>query len=615
MKDLRFREIDLDSQPGLTRRVKSRKRTAWKMNAEAKAFFTNTFKWLSESLVFASTSRLYNREASISQISLLGVVKEYLVKAYGFDGYNPSTRQVTSADGKTSNVWGIPFGFIVLSFFGIPNRPESVIDGIPTFSFMQFLRGFIGGWNPVKETISGKVVVNGNVTMYEDSFAQKRWTEKKIFLGFLLSFKILVIVPFKLITIPFKTLLNVVKLVTEVLFPLVSFYTALINTYMVYATVWLAKALVNYTKRGSKVRISFNPLRMIVLIPLIPMAVLTLAVGIVQYTMLWACRIGLALTSSEKSARLAFAAGYDFPVANTVIKNIIGGMGAVLSLALSAVLWTITLPLALGALTTVFPAILTAINWVAQLPFVASSLAWFSQLPVITASTALLNSFFATVGGALTFAFGPAVTALAGIISVQVSPVVMAVGTTLGLIVAPIAAVLSRVADELSNRWAKWVEQAPLASAMASAKAFLFRKRIKSDSPHSTFELREISSTAPSTKLSADKNGSDHEALLAGEAVPKKQAYVYYPHEGIYIISEKPLFLVYELKKAEEAAQKFLVGIQVKGSKAEELFDRAYNVELKGLFTQGIATPETFVRYANATTGEGTRENPFVLGN
>ena len=40
----------------------------------------------------------------------------------------------------------------------------------------------------------------------------------------------------------------------------------------------------------------------------------------------------------------------------------------------------------------------------------------------------------------------------------------MAVGTVLGMIAIPVAAILSRVADVLSNLWVSWVEQKPFTS-------------------------------------------------------------------------------------------------------------------------------------------------------
>lgn len=136
-----------------------------------------------------------------------------------------------------------------------------------------------------------------------------------------------------------------------------------------------------------------------------------------------------------------------------------GVLGALLSLTLSAVLWTLLLPLALGTLTTLIPSLMSAITWVAQLPFVAGTLAWFSSLSVVTSSVAFVNSFFAVVGHALVVAFGPAVTKVAILIGVQVPATIMAVGLTLGLLVPPIAASLSWVADQLSNMWTKWIMQ------------------------------------------------------------------------------------------------------------------------------------------------------------
>jgi hypothetical protein len=192
---------------------------------------------------------------------------------------------------------------------------------------------------------------------------------------------------------------------------------------------------------------------------------------IVQYAMILACRMGLALTSPAKSAQQAFALGrnllidkncaHDNPQTFSHFSNFVGVLGALVSLALTAVMWTIALPLALGALVTAIPAVLSAITWVAQIPFIATSLAWVSSLPIVTGSMTLLNGLFGTVGIALAAAFGPAVGALAYVISVQVPAVALAVGATLGLIVAPVAALLSLGADKLSDLWATWIESGP----------------------------------------------------------------------------------------------------------------------------------------------------------
>ena len=577
-------ELDVEDSPLLSG---SGDKESWTLPSEkSPSAFRKVFDWISISRIFPST---YSLDAHPSTDPGL-FIRWRLLQTYGFDGYDPLTGVMTDADGKSDHVVdeNFPLGWMLVSFLGFPSRPASIGD--TRFTVLQFFRNLIGGWNQVKETIKGNALNDrqereftgeydketNHPILKEASFTQRRWTEKKIFLSVFFIFKIAIIATFKLITFPFKLMLNVVKLATEFLLPLVSYSIAAINVFMVTITQALAKIVVGYRPYRSnnkpKYKLSFGVLWIIFLIPV---AALTLAVGIVQYATLLACRIGLALTSPAKSARYAFDAGYRFPVGGKVVGAIMGGIGAVLSLALSAVLWTITFPLALGALTTVFPAILTAITWVAQLPFVA----WASQLPIVTGSATLLNSLFGTVGTALTAAFGPAVTALAGVISVQVTPIVMAVGTTLGLIVTPVAAVLSEVADKLSNLWTQWVEQRPL---------------------HSLFSRSAKVTPAPDAALPSSRPPSGpivaaaHLLGVEKEIIVPKQVCIYQETSGDYLVSSKARAIKAHVKEAEENAQtaaKLLPGIQVEGELGKELYLRAVkNVDKS--FTQRATLAE-----------------------
>ena len=97
----------------------------------------------------------------------------------------------------------------------------------------------------------------------------------------------------------------------------------------------------------------------------------------------------------------------------------------------------------------------------------------------------LLNGLFSTLGTALVAAFGPAIGALATVISVQIPAAALAVGVTLGLLVTPVAALLSIGADKLSNLWATWIESGPIG-------------RITSSTEKEGVELRvELSSITP----------------------------------------------------------------------------------------------------------------------
>ena len=320
--------------------------------------------------------------------SLIEKFNNIFLRAYGFDGYNAVNENITSADGKTKLYSGtrLPFWLMVASFLGLPSRPESVVEGVPQFSGWQLLRNLFGVWIPVKETLTSQ---DGDLSFY-----QYRWTEKKIVQGLLLFFKLTLVFPIKLFLMPFKIMLNCVKLVTEVLLPLICFIR---QSIMLELLRGLIRSISNLTKNSILRAILIS----VGTIPLV-------AIAIIQYATVWARRIGLALTSPEKSARLAFALGYSLiigeegSIGQKFISNLMGGLGVIVSLALSAVLWTITLPLAVGALVTAIPPLLGAVTWISHLPFVVSSLTWLSQWPLLTNLMVLVNSAIGTVSAGLT---------------------------------------------------------------------------------------------------------------------------------------------------------------------------------------------------------------------
>lgn len=371
------------------------------------------------------------------------------LNVFGFNGFDPVNLMIYSADGNKTRYKGskLPFWLMLASFLGLPSRAESVVDGVPQFSGWQLLRNLFGVWIPFKETLSSQ---NGLLSFY-----QYRSTEKKVVQSLLLLFKLVLIFPIKLILMPFKILLNIIKLVTEVFLPLISEYTAMLNGALIVGLKdFCDEQIANGFLRAGLIFLGMIPL---------------VAMVIIQYAMVWVNRLAFAFTSPEMSARAAFALGYTLTIGKKgsplqrSISTIMGGLGAIVSLALSGVLWAFALPLAISALVTAIPSLLTAVTWISQLPIVTTSLAWLGQWPLLTNLTVLLKSAISTVGGGLALAFGPYITPLATAIGFQISAAVMTVGTFLGMIAIPVAAILSRAADELSNVWARWVEQKPFA--------------------------------------------------------------------------------------------------------------------------------------------------------
>lgn len=572
---------------------------------------TPAFNWFLNTHVstIASTYTTYQDLQGLSPGPIVRKIKNLFINAFPFDGLDVGNNVVTAADGKTASRYciSVPWSVYILAFLGLPSRVETIEDEAAKFSFLQFLRNLVGGLNPLKETLTGQAVSNiGTLT-----FSQRRWTEKKLILAILFIFKLFVIAPIKLITFPFKFMLNVVKLVTEVLLPLVTNVFAVISAYLIEGVKLLSLSLVGYKER------QWSALNLLYLFPLaivLPMASLY---SVAQYALIWASRIALAITSPEKSARKAFEAGKCFLINNKReydgnfqkwASYIMGAFGATISLAITAFSWMLLLPLALGGLVTVFPSILSAITWVAHLPFVTSSLAWLSQWPVITGSATLVNSFFGVVGGGLASVFGPAVTAMAGLISVQIPATVLTVGMTLGLIFMPVAAVASRGLDELSNLWAKWVEQAPFAALLRSKAKKVGGTEGKDIERDSSIELDGESPVEPLVgRLLSRPHIQDVTERGASQKMDKSSAlYVYQPVDGgFYIASSRALYLVAKKKESEAQVDQLFEGIILRGEKAAELRDRAENVSLKGLRTQGV-------RFATSLEERSTRDNPVV---
>ncbi len=599
----------------------------------------SAWEWLKSSHIPART--IFDAPKSMIELSLVRHTRELLERAYPIDGEDLVRDVLTTSNGVVLPYPHIPFGLTVAAFFGLPCRPIAIFDedGNPciSYTFRQFLFDLAGGWNIVNETITGEATIQPVKAVTEEdadseygsgksvepvkpatlSFSQKRWTEKKIFSGLVLLFKILVIVPFKIISGLLKFALNIVKLVTEVFIPLLTGLLAMAANKLIGYTGSALWWTLSYDEERRTY--GFNPLKFLFGgIATIIVASVALVTSVVQYALLWASRFGLALTSPDKSARLAFHAGkkllnngiYDYDTESYGYNSkfqkgfsyFVAGFLFVASLATSALLWMITLPLALGTLTTIFPSIITAIQWVAQLPFVTATLTWFTQWPVVAGSVALVNSLFGTVGVALASVFGPALTTLAALIHVQVPAAVALVGLTLGFIVTPVASLLSRGLDALSDAWAKWVEQAPVTTAIAWLKSCVSgRGAQRNKEEGQAYELLEQS------KPPAQEPAKDPCPAARGVnywEVPT--IYVYQAFEGQhYIVGDTALNLTRDKDALEADAAELLNGIRLTGAAAKEMWSRSNpeKVARNGLTYQGA-------RRATQEEKNATREAP-----
>jgi hypothetical protein len=441
------------------------------------------------------------------------LLRAYLLRALGPDGYNAETQELTCADGTT-----VPFAaenynwkMFLLTLFALPSRPESVVikysggeeaeqtnkrcnsldekDYLytPQYSILQIVRNLIGGWNPIKETTNGDkqlevevertedVVDNeGKVILNEDgqpktitvrekqktkekaSYYLRRWTEKKVFLLALAVIRVPLFVAFNLLTWPFRFLRNILKLVTEVLLPIVSLYG------LIFCVGFLLERL---NDAGNRIRASGLNRHLLWQIPVYGLyGVFTLVVGILQYALTLTCRAGLAFTSPLKSALLAFNSGVlilGSESSTSLFSRLVGALGFVLSMALSATLWAIAFPLALGALVAAVPALLTPITALSQSPFIATVLAWLTQLPFVPILSTAFGTAFGVVGGALTATFGAAIGYIGAFVGVAIPQVVMAFSLIMSVLIMPAFTLLTWPVEALSNRIMRWVEQRP----------------------------------------------------------------------------------------------------------------------------------------------------------
>jgi len=465
----------------------------------------------------ASTMSYGNRYGKFSSIrELFGF---YLLRAFGPDGYNPETRNVTCADGTIDGATGeftyrnITLASFLLKLFALPSRPMTLDnEGRPQYSFLQILYSFTGtSWNPVKETFSGVKRVrreeidkdmHGNpiidqgtgkqkmipaaIEEQEASVSQRRWTQKKGFLVALAVIRVPLFVAFNLVTWPFRFLRNLLKLVTEVLLPVISYGMMKLSGFLFD----LLPLIVKYKpERG-------HPLAHMLwkMLPILVVFYSSVAIGIAQYAMSLICRIGLAFTSPLTSALLAYKSGVlirGYENTKSFFSIFVGALGFVLSMALSATVWAITWPLALGALVTAVPALLTPITALSQSPFIANVLAWLTQLPFVASLSTAFGTAFGVVGTALTATFGAAIASLGSFVGVAIPQVVVAFSLVMSVVVAPALTLVTWPVEALSNRIMQWVERRPF-RPLINGLYSLFGKEVSKEEGAKVLDAKDI---------------------------------------------------------------------------------------------------------------------------
>jgi hypothetical protein len=271
-----------------------------------------------------------------------------------------------------------------------------------------------------------------------------------------IPFKFCVILPIKILAVPVKLSINIIKLFTEflpmVILPFLRMILWQLVVLMSFIVVLLADSICNLVEISDDILISV--VCVIILIPMIillslifivltiPIAGLIIALRIIQL-------VGRAITSPEKNAKIAFAHGRELggEIGGLKIGNVIGALGALISILITAVAWANVLPLAYGAIISHYPIVLQLLTWVFQLPIVVSFLG-------------AIQSALTTVSVAIIPALSPVVIALSTYLGIKVS----AIALMYGLLVAPVVVILSRIGDELSNWWASSHKGGPFTS-------------------------------------------------------------------------------------------------------------------------------------------------------
>jgi uncharacterized protein (DUF2062 family) len=365
-------------------------------------------------------------------------IKRAFLEVYGFHGFDYTEHHATTAtDNGPYEGEKLSFILVFFSFLGLPTRPshldrhDSPLDDqfsicrteqkpiySPKLSLLQVARNFIGGWVPIRE--HGEWV----------------WTEKKRWQIVALPVKIGIILPLNIIGVPFQFALNLIKIITELSPSLI---------------VDAAKMAYKELHKIAKIVYSYEKLGYLSIIPALLLGVAALAVKVIILALNVIKKLGIAFSSPEKSAKMAFVYGRKFILRSRNKESVddfafaMGVFLAFVSILTSAILWSIFLPVALGAIGSYIPAVLQVVNTVLHLPLISSCYA------LVHAGLLHLGTLLSTAS-----TLGGTIMTLAGWIGVQFSIEFMLVCSTFALLMTPICAILARVVDDLSNRWHQW---------------------------------------------------------------------------------------------------------------------------------------------------------------
>ncbi len=365
-----------------------------------------------------------NAKDEISNLDyLIERIKVHSTIAFNFtyehDGRDSVYHDEVTADGSTNEFFqnSRPKSIFhaLITFLGLPSR-----IGDDDFSWLQFGRNLIGGWNPLPRDRED-YFIGGD-------FNLKNWLN---ILGSIFLIKSILIPVFKILTFPVKFLLNILKLGTE-------FFPKLFSELFHETSTYFYHAASAFDKTGA----SFGIKEMVLLAISLIIFLLGFSFNIVH-------KLGMVLTSPDKSRRYWYKNGdhlsdvtlLDFiPHSNVIFPLIL----SLLSITVSILVWAVTFPLAVSALTTFFPVIIPLVTALAKLSYIATTLTIISG-KIITVSTLIAGIFSPAIF---------AMTTVATAVGIHITATSLAVGFTLGAIAAPIAIALTYALDKASNWWA-----------------------------------------------------------------------------------------------------------------------------------------------------------------
>ncbi len=388
------------------------------------------------------------------------LAKKVFVETYEFDGLHLANATYTRADGVEINYPGdeLPLSMIIWTFLGFPTRPQfweqrrrnkqslrligfGLIHNISTI-----LRNMFGG-SPHPEIETIKAFGTGRALLLAGLVIEAFIIKPSIFL-------------IKFAELFFKIPLNIIKFGTEYI---PSFLKNITGTLVgQLAKNWnLTTELYNNGQIGFGSALGGYLVFGFAMVLLAP----------IHYAIRIATIVLTAATSPLKNAKAAWNLGASLMIDNDIGDYnyisviLVGSLFLAASIALSAALWAIAFPLIFTGLTTLIPALNTAISALMGTPLIAST---------FTSINAAITSAWAYLG--LTSAFAYVSNALALSMGIHIAASNLAFGVAAGLVAAPTAIFAAQIAAAFSNGWARL-------NQMSFKKAFfpLFFKHEKDD--------------------------------------------------------------------------------------------------------------------------------------